>query len=552
MRRWLLRIAFTGVLTHALCCEGRAQIKLSRLEGQVISDLDEHPLRRAHVTLRPTEAGLTSVGAEADDKGNFDLRDIPAGRYSLIAERDGYLATSVCLKGALRMPPVFSIGAGQSIRNLTFRLRPWAVITGKIRFEDGDPAVRVAVAAYREYHVRGRHGYSIMASAATDDHGEYRMHGLQPGSYLVAAIYERAAGQPGYREQARVDEDGKELPAFGYTTTFFPNTVKLSEAVGVRLDYGRESGGIDIFLRPIRKVKIQGVVISGRSGAKITNASIFLDRMDAHNNGVVPAPAAARFDQRTSAFEIKDVTPGLYLMRVEGADDGVTLSTRVPLTVPEQDIESVELLIKPQRRAAAKIRIEGGGKLDPKNPLTATLEPRSEHAVAVKSSIGRDSFFDFWLNEAETYDVYVQNLPDDFYLSEVRVNGLDMLDRGVAGYAPSFDNPLELVLDSRGGKVGGRVVGADETALSGASLLLVPDPAQGRLQSYREGYADEYGQFQIRGVAPGKYVLLAWMDTAPCDAFDVDNLEPCRAAGIAVNVSRAGQENVTVTVKTKP
>jgi hypothetical protein len=568
MRPWLLRIAFIGVLAHALCSDVQAQIKLSRLEGQVISDLDERPLRRAHVTLRPTEAGLTSVGADADDKGNFDLRDIPAGRYSLIAERDGYLATSVCLKGALRMPPVFSIGTGQSIRNLTFRLRPWAVITGKIRFEDGDPAIRVAVVAYREYHVRGRHGYSIMASAATDDHGEYRMHGLQPGSYLVAAIYERAAGQQGYREQARVDEDGKELPAFGYTTTFFPNTVKLSEAVGVRLDYGRESGGIDIFLRPIRKVKIRGVVISGRSGAKIANASIFLDRMDAHNNGLVPAPAAARFDQRTSAFEIKDVTPGIYLMRAEGADDGVTLSARVPLTVPEQDIESVELLIKPQRRAAAKIRIEGGGKLDlkdpstvnlkdpltaiPKNPLTATLEPRSEHAGTVKSSVGRDSLFDFWLNEAETYDVYVENLPDDFYLSEVRVNGLDMMDRGIAGYAASFDNPLELVLDSRGGKVGGRVVGADETALSGASLLLVPDPAQGRLQSYREGYADEYGRFQIHGVAPGKYVLVAWMDTAPCDAYDADNLEPCRAAGIAVNVSRAGQENVTVTVKTKP
>ncbi len=548
MRQWLPWIA----LTCGLCSGLRAQIKLSRLEGQVISDLDERPLRRAHVMLRPAEAGLTAVGGEADDKGNFDLRDIPAGRYSLVAERDGYLATSVCLKGALRMPPVFSIGAGQSIRNLTFRLRPWAVITGKIRFEDGDPAINVRVAAYREYYARGRHGYSVMMIAATNDRGEYRMHGLEPGTYLVAAIYERAVSPQGYREQARVDEEGKELPGFGYTTTFFPNTVKLSEAVGVRLDYGRESGGIDIFLTPMRKVKIRGFVISGRSGVKITNASIFLDRMDAHNNGALPAPAAARFDQRTSEFEIRDVTPGLYLMRAEGSDDGVALSTRAALTVPEQDIESVELLIKPQRRGSAKIRIEGGGKLDPKNSLTAALEPRSEHGSTVNSAIGRGPTFDFWLMEAETYDVYVYNLPDDFYLSEVRVNGSNVRELGVPGHAASFDNPFELVLDSRGGKVGGRVVATDGTPLSGASLMLLPDPALGRLQAYREGYADEYGQFLIHGVAPGKYVLLAWMDTAPCDVYDADNLEPCRSAGMAVDVALAAQENVTLTVKAKP
>ena len=42
-----------------------------RIEGQVLREPDEAPLRRAQVVLRPMEAGLTTIGVEADDQGNF-------------------------------------------------------------------------------------------------------------------------------------------------------------------------------------------------------------------------------------------------------------------------------------------------------------------------------------------------------------------------------------------------------------------------------------------------------------------------------------------------
>ena len=33
-------------------------------------------------------------------------------------------------------------------------------------------------------------GIAAAASARTDDRGEYRVHGLEPGSYYVAALYQ--------------------------------------------------------------------------------------------------------------------------------------------------------------------------------------------------------------------------------------------------------------------------------------------------------------------------------------------------------------------------
>lgn len=537
-----------------IACAASAQsnstsIQPARLEGQVLNDRTDQPLRRAHVTLRPIEAGLTTIGVEADDDGAFLIHDITPGRYSLLAERDGYLSNSICLHGALRMPPVLNIASNQHLAGITFRLRPWAVLAGQVSYEDADPGVNVRVIAYREYHRRGRHGYEVASSTLTDDRGEYRMHGLQPGSYFIAATSEKSAPERGYQEQPPVDSKGRELPVTGYTTTFYPNTVKLSEAVSVRLNYGQEVRGIAIVLHPVRKVNLRGRITSGVTGEIVTGASIMLQRTDSHNAGSLPEPAMVNFD-RNGNFLIRAVTPGPYLVTAEGSDAGTRLTGRALLTVTDQDIENLDLIISPELAWRGIVRIEGGGDLKLTSSLIAALEPRTERTPSVNTPANLTGF-PCKVTADETYDVFVRNLPDDFYLSAVRVNGSDALETGLEGKAASPEKPFELVLDSRGGRVGGVVAGPDDNAWSGANMALIPDPPRGRLQAYRESAADEYGRFLFRGVAPGKYILIAWLDDPPCDYYDPEGLDACRATGMPVTVSQAGQENVLLTMKPK-
>jgi hypothetical protein len=536
-----------GTLAGAQTRPGRVQS--ATIEGTVISDFDEKPLRRAHVTLRPMEAGLTAIGADGDDKGRFIIRDIASGRYMLIAERDGFLVSSTTVRGSLRMPQIFAIRGSDRVSNLTFRLRPWALLAGHVRFEDAEPAVNVRVDAYREYRNKGRSGYAVVASTRTDDRGEYRMYGLQPGAYFVAAVYERAAPQPGLIDQVRTDGEGREVPVMAYTTTFHPNTVKLSEGVPIRLDYGREISGIDLFLKLVKKVKIRGRVRSGVSGELVTTAAITLQRMDAQNVAGLAVPLRAAFDS-SGAFQIRDVTAGPYLLTAEGGDAGERLIGRAILAVAEEDIEQMEVLIVPERGWAGVIRTEGGGRLDQNKPLIAVLEPRSEKGAVINAGV-RNLKFDCRVLGDEVYDLYMQNLTDDFYVSAVRVNGSDVMSSGIEGGQATTDRPFEVVLDSRGGRVGGVVAGPDGNAWSGANLMLIPDPPNGRLQAYRDGEADEYGRFMIRGVPPGKYILAAWLDDAPCDIYDPAGLDQCRATGMAVTVAPAAQENVTLSIKAR-
>jgi Carboxypeptidase regulatory-like domain len=505
------------------------------VEGTVLNDRTGLPLHRAHVVLRPTQTGAQNIGVDTDDRGSFVIRDVQPGSYSIGAARDGYLSSSVCLIGALRLPRTFSISEKQSISGLTFRLRPFAVMAGRISFDDGEPAMGVRVEAYREYRTRLRHGYAIVAAATTNDRGEYRMFGLSPGAYIVAAAYERALPA---NEQVR-DEH-----ALRFTTTFYPHATKLGEASAVRLDYGQEVAGIDIFLERVRKVKVSGRVISGASGQAVA-ATLALQRLDAHNTASIALPVQPTWD-RANRFELRDVTPGQYILWAEGSDGGKILVGRIPITVGAFDIDDAELTIYGDRAGRAVLVQDGDVKLG--QSVSIRLEPRNERAKMVNAQEA-DREFRFLLAAGELYDLFVENLPNDFYVSSVRVNGVDALPFGIHGNAASSDRPFEIVLDSRGGSVSGRVLGSDDSLWSRASVALIPDPPVGRVQSYREGAADENGLFLIHGVAPGKYILVTWLDDAPCDYYDREDLGGCRAVGMTVWVQQASQQDVELKMK---
>jgi len=547
MRIWLIAWLSAAVFGQNTLQPG------GRIAGVVLRDSDGAPLRRARVVLRPLEAGTPALGADANDKGAFEIRNIPRGTYSLTAQRDGYLETSIFLRGTLRMPQRFFIGPGQMISGVTFRLKPWATLAGKIWFNDGDPAVAVPVQLYREYHQRGRHGFTAVRSTVTDDHGDYRLYNLAPGSYYVAGVYERAPTRE-VEDQAPTDDAGRETPGETYATTFYPGTLKLNEAVPVQLRSGGEVAGIDLFLRAVRKAALRGRVTDGTTGVALETATIFLERIDAGNTGTLPLPVRAEFDKESN-FTIKGVTPGSYQVWADGTSEGRRLIGRTFLTVAEQDIGEVNVLALPAREWKGEFRIEGAPDLrDPRDPRAnaaprVTLEPRSERgAIAEAAPRFSSDPFSVTLMPDETYDVFVRNLPDNYYVSAVRVNGTDMRALGLSG-SMATGVPFEIVLDSRGGRLDGRVVGPGGDVWSGASIALIPESPADHLQSYRETAANEYGIFQIAGIPPGKYTLVGWLDDPPCDVYDPDGLDGCRTAGTMVTVDANSQQSIALNIK---
>jgi hypothetical protein len=134
-------------------------------------------------------------------------------------------------------------------------------------------------------------------------------------------------------------------------------------------------------------------------------------------------------------------------------------------------------------------------------------------------------------------------------VKSVRIANLEVGPEGIPGSAAGSNVPLEILVSGRGASVSGRATTAEGNPAGGAAVVLVPDPARGRAAAYRAGNADEYGVFSLRGVAPGRYTLFAFVQEPPCDFYDEDALVSCRALGRTVDAAEAGQVVVELGIR---
>ncbi len=246
-------------------------------------------------------------------------------------------------------------------------------------------------------------------------------------------------------------------------------------------------------------------------------------------------------------FEIKGVTPGPYLMVITGGDDGKALSGRTPINVGDADIEALEIVIGPERKWTGSILVEGDESTELPG-LVVAFEPRRGTAFPSRAQVSKKRDFAVSFLPQEIYDVEVLNAPDDVYLKSVLVGNSDRLTLGLEAQPGADPPPAVVVLSTKGGQVFGKAVTTDSMIVaSGASVLLIPDPPYGRSQSYRFAYADEYGNFLIRGVPPGTYVAVAWLDQPPCEVYNPDDLAACKASGVKVTAVEGSPQTVQVT-----
>jgi hypothetical protein len=514
------------------------------IQGTVLSGSTGQPLRRAQVLLRPADSKGASRYETTDENGTFAFPKVAPGRYIITVQREGYLPLSAGRIGDYKMPPIFTVNSGQTISSFVYRMTPSAVVSGKVRFDDAEPAANVTIQLYRAYYDRGQYGYTAVANAHTDDRGEYRVHGLEPGTYYVAALYQAPSRPPAAQEETRQDALGNPLPKLSYAVTFFPQVQKMSEAVPVKVAPGDEVGGIDIFLTLVHTVHIRGHVVSALKGGALASPSLSLRMNDSDNTASVTAPVNVSIDKDQS-FDIAGVTAGPYVLLASGTGGGVALTGLVPINVGDSDA-SADVTVAPQSVWTGKVQLDDGDSPLPEG-LVVSLQPRRSIVSATEAKVSENGEFSVAFVPGETYDLYLRNAPEDAYLKSVRVGNAEKLEEGLEATADS-PPPLDVRLSSQGGQLVGRAVTSDpKTVASGASVALIPDPPSGRVQAYQTTHADEYGNFLLRGVPPGQYLVVAWLDSAPCQIYDPADRAACQAAGATVTLDAGEQQTVQVT-----
>jgi hypothetical protein len=156
-------------------------------------------LNRAIVTVSAPELPR-SRSVVTDDQGGFLIAGLPPGRYTVKAEKPAYLSAALGSKRPLRSGTALVLAGGANVSGLVVKLWRGAVVAGRVTDESGRPLRGAAVRLVRDggasdpsLPVYSNNNFGSGPPGApggretTNDRGEYRIFGLEPGEYVVMA-----------------------------------------------------------------------------------------------------------------------------------------------------------------------------------------------------------------------------------------------------------------------------------------------------------------------------------------------------------------------------
>jgi hypothetical protein len=112
----------------------------STIHGRAIYQDTERPIRRASVVLISDAGSSESRSTVTDSRGEFTYKNVPAGRYYVIVNSPGYLNGFPQIDLNKRKATEVTVD-GTSSAEMVVHAERGGVITGKITYPDGEPAI---------------------------------------------------------------------------------------------------------------------------------------------------------------------------------------------------------------------------------------------------------------------------------------------------------------------------------------------------------------------------------------------------------------------------
>jgi hypothetical protein len=518
-----------------------------RVSGTVVDALSGQPVPRARVFLTPTNQRDTGDFALTGDDGRFAFENIAPGHYVLGAGRKGYVQQLYKQHGQLSTAII--VGPELITENLRFELRPAASIGGQVVDERNEPVRNARVILFHETVRLGRHTTARERETGTDDRGRYRFGHLEPGAYFVAA-----SAQPWYAQRVthqimqQTDSSGHstyqeftsrepELDVV-YPVTFFPHAEDLAEAVPITLHAG-DSEVADFSLQPVPALH---VLIHSPSSSE--NENIYAQVTQTLTNGSQMQVQAGSQPIAPGLVEVTGLPPGKLRLGLVVTKNGES-STRWHNVDLAGDME----ISASETKASATV--SGVVKFDEKMPRHASI------ILRLSSKSGNEQFV-MQADENGDFSLQGGSLPPGTYdllvgrPAAAAVKSLSATGAKVNGASLEIgegqDVKLNVVLSRGTGQISG-VALKDGKTIDGAMVLLVPQIADQNIALFRLDQSDSDGSFNLNGVVPGNYTVVAIENAWELEWFQPSVIKKYLAGGEPVQVQADSRLGVKVKVQ---
>jgi len=423
-----------------------------------------------------------------DASGHFHL-PLPAGYPpALMAAKAGYLQA---------MQPARN---PQSVR---IDLKPEAVIAGRIVDEDGFPAGGANIQAMRYQVIDGRRQLVAGGWTQSDERGEYRIDGLQPGRYYLH-VYSNDAANWDRRNVAQ-----------------YPGgTLQPDDRHAVELKTGETRKDTDIQL-----IRFEGVTVSGRVEALAASSGGMGPMITLSPDQPTPGSSTMGSLDRDGSFTIRHVPPGTYTLRYGSQNPRAgELSAQVPVEVADHDVRGLALT----PHAVQAIDLEGQVKLrEGGSPGGWYVYLRPQMGYGVSSHTEEDGSFVVKGLLPEHYAVQATPerrptaaAPSMGHVVSIMLGDLDVQEKGFDLDGTPPQKSLNVLVSNRYAMLTGTIVDPQGAPVANARIYF-----QSSLPGHR-GYAvtDDKGNFRAILNEAGDYRVFA-VNEDIVTAGDLDDYE---------------------------
>jgi uncharacterized protein (DUF2141 family) len=464
------------LLASLLLVEAAAQDRNGSITGIVVDSVSHQPLRKVMVSLALGRQSL-ETRASTDSAGAFAFHDLKPGQYRLAVERRDYTAPAW---------KTITVSPSEDPEPVRVELIPGAVVSGRILDEDGDPLNGCWVQARRAEHPEQIVSPQIARTAA--EPSAYRLFGLRPGKYILAV----QCVVPAF--QSRPFSAGPDpQPSLAYPLQFFPAALDAASAEPIDLAAGTERSGVDFRMRTAHVTQVRAVIAPSSADWRGRNLIVRLMHAGDELDGMSP-------DSSGNAFRFPHVFPGSYVLLATTVGPGDRVGAMQRIEVKDQPVNAV-IDLKHAIDIHGTVELESGANSATVKITQIYIYLVSDYAQQFispeEAPVKEDGSFTLHSVIPTQWRLY-SNGPSFFiksvWLGTKELSGLTLdLSSGLA-------DTLKIVLSANTGTIRG-------TAPPGTTIAY--RSLDDKLLSGQSRVVDQSGQFQIEGLAPGRYRVAA-------------------------------------------
>jgi hypothetical protein len=467
--------------------------------GVVVSATTDTPLRDTRVTLVNTRNRREALWIITREDGRFEFVGLGAGKYSLEGARRGYIPAAY--QQHEQYSTAIVTGVDFDTQNLTLRLVPMAMLTGKVldEYEEGVRDARLML--YVESHRGGATRVNRAGFAMTDDQGTFEFTPLGPGKYYVSVnarpwyAFHPASLTGAGAANAAFDVDRSLDVAYPTTYSGGATEAEAAEAIAIK---GGDHAQMYIHLRPAQALHL--IFHAADNGDHGFQAPTLQKRsFDAEEFTPTEAQQIS-----PGVFELSGIPAGKYSVRMAGNGSTQIAHADVELRQDGQDLDEL--------RGDLASRVKLSVKTLKAEPLSRQISVGlrdDQHRMVAFNQLDANGEATFEELAAGKYGIYL--FAGKAYSVARMTSGDTQIDGHEFNLPPGTSQEWSVLLAEGKTKIEG-FLKCGSKAASGVMVVLVPKDPETHQDMFRRDQSDLDGSFVLPDAIPGSYTVVAVED----------------------------------------